>query len=779
MPNVVEIGIEVKGDKAKRAYKKLSKTVTAQNSKIINSSKQVEAQTQKQAKEAEKKARVIERAAKKEERIIEKVEREKRRAIKATERAQENAIRNTRILFVAFAGILTGVVGKALIETQRNVDKINNALKVGKGSQQAATIEFAFLAKEAERLGLNLESSALSYAKFTAAAKNSSLTTKAQREIFLGVAEASAALSLSADETNGAMLALQQMMSKGTVQAEELRGQLGERIPGAFGLAAKAMGLTEKALGKQLELGNVLAADLLPKLAIEMRKTFGGTAAEGPEKLNGKINLLNNAFTKLKKGFLEAGGLKFLTAGFGLATAAVKALNVEIDRLDRTKAEKGSLIAGSKEALDDVIALERRLLSLRQIVSSQPKVDLQFDPTTRGVARPGTSVVNAQRKELINIEKELRGILGVNASLEKNAILNHISNQQEELEIIKHKQELLNKEAEAIEVVNQKLRDQQVLFRDFKAVKFEFKLEDVTKPLTETEEILKRLENRVKELKKIGGEFLLIDTDPKALEKGVEALTMAKSFSDQIQAIHDEARDSQDQKDKEAAADRISRMQFFVNSVSQMTNQLSQLSTIGIENQIKSIQLADKQANREKSLGEAKTSREKTELKEQFAKEDKIQALRKKAFDRQQKFALLQAAIDTAGGLINALTIKPAALIPAAQFLALATGAAQTAVISQQKFARGGVVDGPRSGDTVPIMANGGERVLTARQNQTFERMIDGGGQQVSFGDTIINVSGNGDPSAIASAVVQTRQEQIRMFGDTTKRTNSLQVRTI
>ena len=128
---------------------------------------------------------------------------------------------------------------------------------------------------------------------------------------------------------------------------------------------------------------------------------------------------------------------------------------------------------------------------------------------------------------------------------------------------------------------------------------------------------------------------------------------------------------------------------------------------------------------------------------------------------------------------MNALTLKPANLIPFGIALALATGAAQTAVISQQKFARGGVVDGPRSGDTVPIMANGGERVLTARQNQTFERMIDGGGQQVSFGDTIINVSGNGDPSAIASAVVQTRQEQIRMFGDTTKRTNSLQVRTI
>ena len=41
-------------------------------------------------------------------------------------------------------------------------------------------------------------------------------------------------MGLSADQTSGVLLALQQMISKGTVQAEELRGQLGERLPGAL-----------------------------------------------------------------------------------------------------------------------------------------------------------------------------------------------------------------------------------------------------------------------------------------------------------------------------------------------------------------------------------------------------------------------------------------------------------------------------------------------------------------------------------------------------------------
>ena len=45
------------------------------------------------------------------------------------------------------------------------------------------------------------------------------------------MAQASVVLGMSQEETEGALRAVQQMMSKGKVQAEELRGQLGERLP--------------------------------------------------------------------------------------------------------------------------------------------------------------------------------------------------------------------------------------------------------------------------------------------------------------------------------------------------------------------------------------------------------------------------------------------------------------------------------------------------------------------------------------------------------------------
>jgi len=167
-------------------------------------------------------------------------------------------------------------------------------MRVAAGSSEAAGRELAFVPAEAQRLGLSFTDVAGSFAKFAVAAKGTSLEGEGARKVFSSIATASAALKLSTDETNGALTAVQQMMSKGTVSSEELRGQLGERLPGAFNLAAKSMGVTTAQLGKMLEQGQVSAAEMLPKLAAELEKTFGPEAAKGAESLQGSINKFND-----------------------------------------------------------------------------------------------------------------------------------------------------------------------------------------------------------------------------------------------------------------------------------------------------------------------------------------------------------------------------------------------------------------------------------------------------------------------------------------------------
>lgn len=189
------------------------------------------------------------------------------------------------------------LVGKAF-DTALKIDQIKSALTFILGSSEAAEKQFDKLAQMADHLGLELTSLADSYKLFAGSAMTAGMTQNDTNRIFEAFAQAASVMKLSADDTRGALNAVAQMISKGNVQAEELRGQLGERLPGAFNMAAKAMGVTTKELNKMLEQGQVLAVDLLPKLAEEMERTFGQATVDKAEGLQAAVNRLSNTFTK-------------------------------------------------------------------------------------------------------------------------------------------------------------------------------------------------------------------------------------------------------------------------------------------------------------------------------------------------------------------------------------------------------------------------------------------------------------------------------------------------
>lgn len=225
---------------------------------------------------------------------------------------------------LSIAGAVESVKGIAQATIQ--FQQFNSTLQIGLGSAQKAGEALGFVRAESQRLGLDLAVSADQFAKLAAASKGTALEGKATRDIFSAMSEAATVLGLSADETRGALNAFQQMISKGKVQAEELRGQLGERLPGAFGLAARAMGVTTAELDKLLAAGKVTADDLLPKLAVELNKTFGPQAEESAKGLQSQINRMNTALFDLKIAIGESGLINFLSSGIELATKLGNAL---------------------------------------------------------------------------------------------------------------------------------------------------------------------------------------------------------------------------------------------------------------------------------------------------------------------------------------------------------------------------------------------------------------------------------------------------------------------
>src|SRR5690606_11964377 len=195
---------------------------------------------------------------------------------------------------LSFQAVIQGV-GAAFQSSLRS-DALQTSLGFILNNGQDAANRLDRVRVTADRLGLSYLDLGESYRSFIGAANASNFNLLQAEKIFNAVSNASGKLKLSSDQTRGALLALQQMISKGNVQAEELRGQLGERLPGAFAIAARAMGVTEQQLNKMLQQGEVLAADLLPKLADELNKTFGNDQTERIESLQASVNRLSNVF---------------------------------------------------------------------------------------------------------------------------------------------------------------------------------------------------------------------------------------------------------------------------------------------------------------------------------------------------------------------------------------------------------------------------------------------------------------------------------------------------
>ena len=256
------------------------------------------------------------------------------------------SLRDLSRSFLLFRGVavaaLSALAVKKVVDTGLAMQGLQRAFAAAAGSAEGGRREFAFVSAEAERLGLNLEDASQAFAKLSAASQGSKLAGEETRRVFTSVAEAARVLNLSADQTGGALRALEQIISKGKVQAEELRGQLGERLPGAFATAAKAMGVTTAELNKMLDTGRVTAEEFIPAFSRALQERFSKDVPAATQDARASFERLGNAMFKLKAAIAESGLLELLAdiadktvtfiniskevaAGFGFGSEADKA----------------------------------------------------------------------------------------------------------------------------------------------------------------------------------------------------------------------------------------------------------------------------------------------------------------------------------------------------------------------------------------------------------------------------------------------------------------------
>lgn len=112
-------------------------------------------------------------------------------------------------------------------------------------------------------LAMRVDKVIVPYTKLQASISAAGYSADTTKKVFEAVAAASIATGGSAEDLEGSMRAVTQIFAKGTVQSEELVGQLAERIPGAFALFAEANNMNTASLKKALELGQVSIKEFL------------------------------------------------------------------------------------------------------------------------------------------------------------------------------------------------------------------------------------------------------------------------------------------------------------------------------------------------------------------------------------------------------------------------------------------------------------------------------------------------------------------------------------
>jgi tape measure domain-containing protein len=195
--------------------------------------------------------------------------------------------------------------GKELVNVERRFELLENRVSFVAGATTIGDAIMGRLKNTANELGIGLEELVNGFAGFGIAAKMAGFGATQTEEIFTKVAVSLRAAGANSLQTQRAFYALQQMLSKGVVSAEELRRQLGESLPGASDLMAEAYrrlhpeaNITNREFTKLLENGKIISAEILPEFANVLEEEFSPA-------LSGKKNSLDAALTRASNRLLE------------------------------------------------------------------------------------------------------------------------------------------------------------------------------------------------------------------------------------------------------------------------------------------------------------------------------------------------------------------------------------------------------------------------------------------------------------------------------------------
>ncbi|MBQ6882519.1 MAG: tape measure protein [Alistipes sp.] len=304
------------------------------------------------------------------------------------------SLRGLQAQFLAFTSTLgAGTIGLSnFLSRMREVSKETTAARIALKNVSSSAQEFAdsqkWLLDVSKRYGVGINTLTSGFAKFKSAADNAGMSLSDQKQIFEAVSRASVAYALSAEDQRGIFIALQQMMSKGKVTAEELRLQMAERMPVALQAMAAASKTTVAGLDALMKKGKVLSSEVLPEFARQLNSMIPNVDTDN---LNKSLIDLSNTFVALTD---KLGVEKAYKKVVEMATSALSWL------MENTKATGvairtfiSALIAGAIRKTFRALVAESEKATAAAIGAIKKK-----ETATKAVAAAEERVLNAKTK---------------------------------------------------------------------------------------------------------------------------------------------------------------------------------------------------------------------------------------------------------------------------------------------------------------------------------------------------------------------------------------------
>lgn len=304
---------------------------------------------------------------------------------------------------IATAGLVAGAaaagyafikLGQEAIDVTKQIQRVELALTAVAGAAALTGRSLEYLRGVANRNGQAVTDIAGAYTRLLAASKGTNLEGDRVKKIFEQVTGAGAKLGLTSDEVAGTLKALEQIMSKGTVQGEELRGQLGDRLPGAFNIMAEALGVTTAELNKLMKQGQITSDALVP-FAETLAKKYGVDLTKGIDTVTAAEGRLSNAWQENMVALDKSAGFsKAYTDVLNLLSRTLNGLTYILTPLRLGLEKSGAAIEVNRRALVEAGGASK---SFRQELQAQ--ITMQRNAARAALAEAGAQLKAASAKQ--------------------------------------------------------------------------------------------------------------------------------------------------------------------------------------------------------------------------------------------------------------------------------------------------------------------------------------------------------------------------------------------